>query len=414
MAIIQPIKALRPVRDKVAMVASRAVNTYSPRLLDAKLEQNPYAFLNVILPEHGKNAKTAPNSIDRFKLIKKKFDEFCKEGILIEEKKACIYIYRQITKGMSFTGLIAGHSIGDYKKGIIKVHEQTLKQRQEMFTDYLETCEFNAEPVLLTYEENKKVESIIAKYVKQRAEYEFTKADRITHFLWVIDKQQDIKAIQRAFASIDSIYIADGHHRCASSAGLLDRKLAKGDKVRANDKLNFCLSFFLPHAQLQILEYNRLVNEAESISNAQILKAIEKNYSIVVQDSKIAKPKVPGQVGMFMQGKWYLLTIKKELKRGKNAAEKLDASLLTKYILDPLFDIKDLTHDNRIAFAGGNRGPEYLQEKVNSGEAALAFYLHPVSFKELKDVSDEKLIMPPKSTYILPKLRSGLIIQSLK
>jgi uncharacterized protein (DUF1015 family) len=411
---IQPIKSIRPVRDKVAMVASRAVNTYSPRLLDAKLESNPYAFLNVILPEHGKNANTKPNSIQRFKLVKKKFDQFCKEGILITEKSPCIYVYRQIREGISYTGLIAGSSIQDYFDGKIKVHEQTLEKRQEIFTDYLETCEFNAEPILLTYKENKEIEKVIASYTKHRAEYEFTKADRITHFVWIINKAADIKRIKDAFKKVDALYIADGHHRIASSADLLVRKKLKNKNISPGDSSNFCLSYFLPDSQLRILEFNRLVKNIGNLSFEQILESIAKNYTIKLVGKKVAKPKKSGQMGMYMNNNWYLLTANADIRKNKDAADKLDSSLLTNYILNPVFGIEDLTTDSRIDFAGGNRGTKYLEDKVNSGEAVIAFYLFPVSFNELKEVSDKNLIMPPKSTYILPKMRSGLIIQPLK
>ncbi|HLP14100.1 MAG TPA: DUF1015 domain-containing protein [Flavobacteriales bacterium] len=412
MPIIQPIKAIRPVRDKVALVASRAVNTYIPRLLNAKLEENPFTFLQVILPEHGKKAQTKPNTVERFKLVKKKFDQFCKEGILIQEKSPCIYIYRQIRKGRSYTGLIAGAAVSDYNNGIIKVHEQTLKKRQEIFTDYLETCEFNAEPVLLSYKENKTVESVIAAYTKHRAEYEFTTADRISHYVWIIDKPADIKKVQKAFSEMEALYIADGHHRSASSAGLLERKKAK-KKVKGDELFNYCLSFFLSDSQLRILEFNRLVKDTGKLTYPQILHALGKNYTVKEVGKKVAKPTKAGQMGMYMDGKWYLLTINPELRKNKNAAQKLDASLLTTYILDPIFHIKDLTKDSRIDFAGGNMGPEHLERKVNKGEAVIAFYLYPVSFNELKEVSDKNLIMPPKSTYILPKMRSGLIVQPL-
>jgi uncharacterized protein (DUF1015 family) len=414
MPIIQPIKSIRPVRDKVAMVASRAVNTYSPRLLDAKLESNPYAFLNVILPEHGKNANTKPNSIERFKLVKKKFDQFCKDGVLIIEKSACIYVYRQIREGISYTGLIAGSSINDYFNGTIKVHEQTLEKRQEIFTNYLETCEFNAEPILLTYKENKEIEKIISSYTKHRAEYEFTKADRITHFVWIISKATDIKKVKNAFKKVDAFYIADGHHRIASSGDLLIRKKLKNKNINPSDTANFCLSYFIPDSQLRILEFNRLVKDIGNLSVDEVLKAISNSYTIKLIGKKVAKPRKAGQMGMYMDGKWYLLTANPEIRKNKNAADKLDSSLLTNYILNPIFGIEDLTTDSRIDFAGGNRGANYLVEKVNMDEAVIAFYLFPVSFNELKEVSDKNLIMPPKSTYILPKMRSGLIIQPLK
>lgn len=414
MPVIQPIKGIRPTRDKVQLVASRAVNTYVPRLLRAKMEENPYTFLHVVLPEYGKKSTTRPNTTERFKLVKKKFEEFRKKGILFQDDKPCIYIYRQIRKGHAYTGLIAGAAVNDYNEGKIKIHEQTLRKRQEMFTDYLDVCEFNAEPVLLSYKENKDVEKIISTYTAQRAEYEFTTADTISHYLWVMDKPKDIEQVQKAFAKIDAVYIADGHHRSASSAGLAERKKTKNKKTTGHEMFNYCLSYFIPDTQLKILEFNRLVKDMGKLTDDEVIKQIEKNFSVKACNDKIATPKKSGQMGMYMGGNWYLLTAKDNLRKNTNAAEGLDASLLTAYILNPVFGIKDLTNDQRIDFAGGNLGPVYLQKKVDKGEAKIAFYLYPVSFEELKAVADQQLIMPPKSTYILPKMRSGLIIQSLQ
>jgi uncharacterized protein (DUF1015 family) len=412
--VIQPIKGIRPTRDKVQLVASRAVNTYVNRLLRAKMEENPYTFLHIILPEFGKKATTKPNTIGRFKLVRKKFEEFRKKGILVQDEKESIYIYRQVRKGHAFTGLIAGAAVDDYNNGKIKIHEQTLRKRQEVFTDYLDTCEFNAEPVLLSYKENAEVEKIIASYTSTRAEYEFTTSDTITHYLWIIDKTKDIAAIQKAFNQMDAVYIADGHHRSASSAGLYARRKSRLKKVTGKEMFNFCLSYFIPDTQMKILEFNRLVRDTGKLTVEEILKRIEKHFTIKPTSERIAQPAKAGQMGMYIAGKWYLLTANPTLKKGKNAAEQLDASILTAYILDPVFGIKDLTSDQRIEFAGGNLGAQFLQKKVDRGEARIAFYLYPVSFKELKAVADQHLIMPPKSTYILPKMRSGLIIQSLK
>lgn len=413
MATIQPIKGIRPVRDKVHLVASRAVNTYTTRLLNAKLEENPYSFLHVILPEFGKKATTKPNTVERFKLVKKKFEEFDKKGIFVTEKKPVFYIYRQEKGKFSYTGIIAGSSVNDYVNGKIKIHEQTLRKRQEIFTDYLETCEFNAEPVLLSYETLPVVEKLIARYTKARAEYEFTTTDTIKHSLWIIDVKKDIDAVQKAFSKLEAVYIADGHHRSASSAGLAERKKKKMKKTTGKEMFNFCLSFFISSQQLRILEFNRLIKDTGKLTLDEIIKGIEKNYTVKPLGEH-AKPKKSGEMCMYAEGRWYQLIANDSIRKNVSPSEKLDASLLTKYILDPVFGIKDLTHDHRIEFAGGNLGASYLEKKVNKGEAKIAFYLYPVSFKELKAVADNNLIMPPKSTYILPKMRSGLIIQSLK
>lgn len=412
MSVIQPFKGIRPTRDKVALVASRAVNTYKQRLLNAKLEENPYTFLHVILPEHGQKATTKPNSRERFKLVKKVFQQFVKKGILQQEKSDALYLYRQIKGENVYMGLIGGASVEEYDNGKVKIHEQTLTKRVEVFTEYLDVCGFNAEPVLLAYDNIKSVDQICAKIAATRPEYEFTTSDTVTHHLWVISDKKELKVITEAFAKLPAVYIADGHHRSSSSSLLAKRRNKKGK----NDKKamhNFCMSLFMPASQMRIYEFNRLVKNTGGMSTKQIVDKLSDGFDVTLLSGKNKQPGSRHIIHMYTDGKWYKLAPKKGLFNKQHPVESLAPQIVTDHILTPVFGIKDLKTDPRIAFAGGHLGTDYLEEQVNKKNAAVAFALYPVSFEELKRVADEHCIMPPKSTWVEPKLRSGLVIQDL-
>lgn len=410
MAIIQPFKGVRPGRDKAHLVVSRAVNTYKKNILNAKLEENPFTFLHIILPESGGKSTTKPNSKERFKLVKNRYEDFKKQNILIEDKKASLYIYLQIKDNHSYLGIIGASSVNDYDKGIIKVHEQTLTKREEIFTEYLHVCGFNAEPVLLTYPDSASINRIIKKYTKQRAEYEFTTADRTSHFLWPVNNSSDLKIIVNGFAKMDAIYIADGHHR-SSSSSLLAKRINKNSFKKGMH--NYCLAFFIAQSHLKIYDYNRLVKDLSGRTVAEFLKDLSGNFDISLLDFKKAKPRAKNTFAFYSEGKWYQLKLKKGIIKSKDPLTNLDAEILNKFILEPVLGIKDLKTDERILFLGGDKGIEGLQKMVDDGKAKAAFALFPVSVNELMNIADNKQIMPPKSTYIEPKLRSGLVIQQL-
>ncbi|MFI5203611.1 MAG: DUF1015 domain-containing protein [Flavobacteriales bacterium] len=413
MAVIKPFKGIRPTRDKAHLVASRAVNTYKPRLLNAKLEENPYTFLHVILPEHGQKATTKPNTTERFKLVKKQFQHFVKQGILIEDKKPCLYLYRQVKGSNVYMGIIGGSGVEDYNKGVICIHEQTLTKREEVFRNYLDVCGFNAEPVLLAYENISAIDKLCKKISSTRPEFEFTTSDKITHCLWVIDKKTELEIIQSNFKKLPAVYIADGHHRSSSSALLAAERKKKNKKHTGTEMYNFCMSLFMPVDQMRIYEFNRLVKSVNGMSDADIISKLKERFSVTALTSN-KKPAARHIIHMFLSGKWYKLEPNKGLFNPKHPVESLDAQIVTDHILGPVFGITDLKTDPRVGFAGGHLGASYLENQINNKKSAVAFALYPVSFKELKAVADNKLIMPPKSTWVEPKLRSGLVIQNLE
>lgn len=410
MATIKPFKGIRPGRDKAHLVVSRAVNTYKKNILNAKLEENPYTFLHVILPEFGKKPTTKPNSIDRFKLVRKKYEEFIKKSILKKDQKESIYLYKQIKDGVEYLGLIAGASVDDYDNGKIKIHEQTLTKRVAVFTDYLDVCSFNAEPVLLTYDDDTKVNSILNRYAKLRAEYEFTTADEVSHFLWVIDDKKDLDTIVKSFDKKEAIYIADGHHR-SSSSSLLAHKINK--QKRKSGMHNYFLALFIAKSHLKIYEFNRLVKDLNGLSVKSFLEKVKPTFDITTVTSTQKKVAKKHDFGFYSEGKWYLLRLKKSVLKSKDPLANLDAQILSDLILAPILGIKDLRTDQRISFSGGKTNFTQIEKQVDSGKFKAAFVLFPVKPEELMNIADHHQIMPPKSTYIEPKLRSGLVIQPL-
>ena len=400
MVKVRPFKAIRPTKDKAHLFATRSYLTYSKEILKEKLEHNPYTFLHIINPEYKK--KDRKKGFEKFKLVKQKFEEFEKSGILKKEEKKIFYLYRQRSRSYVFEGIIAACSVDDYINGIIKVHEHTITKREQMFTNYLNTTCFNADPVLLSYKGENRINDVIKSVSRTRAEYNFTTTNKVQHQLWLIDTQEDINLICKSFENIEKIYIADGHHRTASSALLAKKRNAKKD---ANS--NYFMSFLIAENQLNIINFNRLLKNINDLSVTEFIEQIKNTYTVV--ESSFTEGKEKDEIGMYLDGKYYLLKAKKGSYRN-DCVNRLDPAILFNNILSPILGIKDEKTDKNISFVAGNTPMEKIKESVDSGKFAVAFILKPIPIKTLKEVADKGKIMPPKSTYIEPKLRSGLTI----
>jgi len=407
MTKISPFKALRPVRDKVHLVATRPYYSYKKNVLNAKLEDNPYTFLRIINPEFDKSVKkTKPNSDERFLLVKEKYSEFLNEGILFQDEQPHIYLYRQTKDGHHFTGVVAGASVEEYEKDQIKKHEATLTSREAMFTNYLDIVGYNAEPVLLSHPPSEDIEECLNEFTEERPEYEFTTTDRITHELWVLNKEQGTR-LQTLFLKLDATYIADGHHRSASSAGL--KKLRKQSGKPLFENANHFLAFFIDERKLKILEFNRLVQGLNGLSEVDFLGKLA-SIMHVTPCTALTKPSVEHEFTMCLHGKWYLLKCHNEIIDQSHPVNSLDAEILTSYILSPILGINDLKTDERIEFISGAEPLSSLEEKIIKGKYSVGFILFPATMDQVKRVADNNMIMPPKSTWVEPKLRSGLTI----
>lgn len=409
MAKIIPFKALRPIRNKVHLIATRPYYSYKKNVLKAKLEDNPYTFLRIINPEFNTIVKTKPNSKERFKLVAEKYKEFINEGHLIKDKEAHIYVYRQTKNGHAFTGIVAGASIDEYEADLIKKHEATLTSREEMFVNYLDVVGYNAEPVLLSHPHDVNIDKLLSEYTATRPEYEFATTDKILHELWVLDQNQS-KEIVDAFEKLGALYIADGHHRSASSVGLHQRRRLRGEKHYPNE--DYFLSFLIDEEKLQILEYNRLVKTIGSLTENEFLAKLNASFE-VKPIPKAQKPKEEHHFTMCLKGKWYELIAKKHIINENHPVACIDAEILTQAVLDPILNIKDLKTDERIEFASGAENILTIEDKVLKGKFDIAFILFPATMEQVKHVADQQMIMPPKSTWVEPKMRSGLTIYEI-
>jgi uncharacterized protein (DUF1015 family) len=417
MVKIKPFKAIRPAKDKVHLVASRSYVSYSPKSLENKLNTNPYSFIHIINPEFGQKEKSKPNSTERFLKTKKKFQSFLENKVFIAENTPAIYLYRQSKEnGLSFTGIICAVSIDDYLEGKIKIHEQTLTKREQIFKDYLKVCDFNAEPVLLTYPDNSALTKTIAEITEAtNPEYDFTTTDTIRHTLWNVTEQDKIEYITNCFSGISSVYIADGHHRSASSSLLGQERRLEKNNYKGNEAFNYFLVYLLPESQVKISSYNRLVKDANNISTELLLQKIAENFSVEKINAQLCEPKEKHSFSMYIDGNWYLLGLKDaNAMTNNNPVTQLDSYILSEKILSPILGIKDLKNDKRIYFIDGVAGAMELKRNIDTGKAAIAFGLFPSDIKEVKQIADSGMSMPPKSTWIEPKLRSGLIIYSIE
>lgn len=413
MATIIPFKGIRPAKDKVHLVASRSVDSYSKADLNDKLRGNPFTFLHVINPDFNDGKSTKPGSDERLRKVKAQYISFLEQDIFVSDEKPCYYIYQQQKEGNVYTGIIGCSSIDDYFNGVIKIHEQTLTEREEKLKHYLEVCDFNAEPVLFSYPNDAVLDELIFKFVLSEPTYDFTTTDRVRHKLWVVNDTAHVKQIQERFSKVSAVYIADGHHRSASSALLGKSRREANPSYTGNESYNFYLGVFFSETQLKIFDFNRVVKDLNGLSSSDFVNKLTEKFIVTEKGAKLYKPIKKHNFGMYLDGTWYSLDAKAEIVNNEEPVGSLDASLLTEHILSPVLNIHDLKTDKRIAFVSGIKGMTELKGQVDSGRFRVAFALYPVEMSQLKHIADTNNIMPPKTTWVEPKMRSGLVIYSL-
>jgi len=396
----KPFKAVLPSADKVHLVASRSYVSYSKEDLVEKLQGNPYTFLHVIHPDVDGDYRG--RRIAYFEEVRKNYEKFLSEEIFSKKERASFFIYRQETPEYSFQGLLGAVSVEDYEQGKIKIHEHTISQREGRFTDYLDTTGINAEPVLLMSKEET-CSNLMERVCSENPLYCFTTTDRVKHTVWQISNAEDIEEVEAEMSRVSELYIADGHHRSASSVALKQRKLEEGN---IDEVYQYFMALVLSQAQLKILGFHRLVKCVVEFDLNVFLSDLNKIgtlHEVNEQELQLAE----GKIGVYAAGKWYAFQFEKE----KNV---IDAEWLSNNILHPIFGIEDERTDKRIAHADGLVPTSEIAKMVDEGKADFAFLLHPISTETLMRISDEGLTMPPKSTYILPKLRSGLVIYPMR
>jgi len=409
MSKILPFKAVRPTRDKVSLVASRSYQSYTVEQREARLRDNPFSFLHIVNP--GYKYDKVISGEERYQLVKNRYLEFKEDNIFIQDKKPCFYIYKIINREKQvFNGIIAAASIEDYKNNVIKKHEDTISSKEKTFKNYLKTVGFNAEPVLLTYPKNDTIQTIIAQTQKERAEFEFTTTYRDTHFLWLIDDENSIETIQKEFEAIDTLYIADGHHRSASSQLLCDELTAENKSHSGNENYNYFMSFLIAENDLKLHEFNRLVKDLNGLTKEEFLIKLDQVFRIENRGELPYKPSKPHHFSMYLDKEFYSLYLRKNNFKFETALDELDAQILYKTVLKPILNISDLRNNDRIDYLSGKKDIVYLKSKVDSGDFKVGFGMLPATITQMKQIADENLKMPPKSTYIEPKLRSGVAI----
>ncbi|MGV6828484.1 MAG: DUF1015 domain-containing protein [Flavobacteriales bacterium] len=409
MAKIIPFKAVRPTRDKVNLIACRSYETYTKAEREARMEVNPFSFLHILDP--GFKYHQEISGIRRYTLVKNRFQEFKEDNIFLQEEKPSLYFYKIINRdGHEFNGVIAGASTWDYRNNIIKKHESTIARREEIFEQYLKTVGFNAESVLITHPDNEELKSIISSIMKDRAEYEFTTTYRDTHYIWNVDDAHIIKKVTAIFKSMNALYIADGHHRCASSCLLAKNAKESNPNHTGNEPYNFFMTYLIPESDLKIYEFNRLVKDLNGLSKEEFLLQLDSVFRIEARGQEYYKPSKKHHFSMYLDGEFYSLYLRKAKYQIQDALEALDVHILYDTVLKPILGIEDVRVDQRLHYSHGKNDLAYVKTLVDSGEFSVGFGLLPITIQELKNVANENLVMPPKSTFIEPKLRSGIVI----
>ncbi|WP_310994356.1 DUF1015 domain-containing protein [Aequorivita marina] len=409
MAKIIPFTAVRPTRDKANLLAARSYESYTAAQVESRLRDNPFSFLHIVNPGYRFNKDISGE--ERYGLVKNRYQEFKEDGIFMQDPKPSFYIYKIVNRdGLEFNGIVGAASVQDYKDDVIKKHEDTLEFRVSMLKKYIKTVGFNAEAVLLTYPDNPKLKSVIAKVMQNRPEYEFTTTYRDTHYLWNVDDEALLTEIQDVFKTIPALYIADGHHRSASSYLLAEDLKNQDPEYNGTEAYNYFMSYLIPESDLKIYEFNRLIKDLNGLEKEEFLIRLDEYYRIENRGTDYYKPSKVNHFSMYLDGEFYSLHLRKSKYKITNALDALDTHILYVTILKPLLGIEDLRNDQRIEYSHGKKDLAYVKTVVDSGAFAVGFGLLPVTTEEMRHIADQGLKMPPKSTYIEPKLRSGVTV----
>ena len=415
MATIKPFKGLRPPQSLVEKVASRPYDVLNSDEARREAEGNNMSLYHIIRPEIDFPIGTDEHDERVYQKAAENFQLWQDRGWLVQDEEEHYYIYAQTMNGKTQYGLVVGAYVPDYLNGVIKKHELTRRDKEEDRMKHVRVCNANIEPVFFAYPDNDALNAIIARYTAQKPVYDFiAPGDGFGHTFWVIDDKQDIAAITQEFAKMPALYIADGHHRSAAAALVGAEKAKQNPQHRGDEEYNYFMAVCFPAGQLTIIDYNRVVRDLNGMTPAQLLNALKKHFD--VEDKGTAEPYRPTclhNFSLYVDGHWYSLTAHPDTYDDNDPIGVLDVTISSRYILDELLGIRDLRSDKRIDFVGGIRGLGELKQRVDSGEMAMALALYPVSMKQLMDIADTGNIMPPKTTWFEPKLRSGLVIHKL-
>ena len=414
MAVIKPFKGIRPPKALVEEVASRPYDVLNSAEARAEAGDNEKSLYHIIKPEINFPEGTDEHDPCVYESAAEHFQMFQDKGWLVQDEKENYYVYAQTMNGKTQYGLVVGAYVPDYMNGVIKKHELTRRDKEEDRMKHVRVNNANIEPVFFAYPDNAELDAIVAKYTASEPEYDFiAPGDGFGHTVWIIDQQEDIDAITKAFAAMPALYIADGHHRSAAAALVGAEKAQQNPNHKGDEEYNYFMAVCFPANQLTIIDYNRVVKDLNGLTPEEFLAAVGKNFIVEEKGTEIYKPNALHNFSLYLDGKWYSLTAKEGTYDDNDPIGVLDVTISSNLILDEILGIKDLRSDKRIDFVGGIRGLGELKKRVDSGEMKVALALYPVSMKQLMDIADTGNIMPPKTTWFEPKLRSGLIIHKL-
>ena len=412
MVRIKPFAAIRPPKEIVEEVAARPYDVLNSS--EAKAEASEKSLLHITRPEIDFEPMADEHSSEAYGKAVENFRLWQEKGWLVQDGKPCYYIYAQTMNGKTQYGLVLCAHTDDYSEGRIKKHELTRKDKEDDRMIHVKIQNANIEPVFFSYPDNAEIDSIVAKVTAGVPEYDFTAEDGFGHRFWVIDDEPTIARITDIFKDIPAFYVADGHHRTAAAARVGAEKRAENPGHTGNEEYNFFMAVAFPESQLTIIDYNRVVKDLNGLTPAEFLKALSEDFTIEEKGPEAYRPEHLHNFSMYLDGKWYSLEARAGRYDDADPIGVLDVTILSNLVLDKILGIRDLRTDKRIDFVGGIRGLGELSRRVDSGEMAVAFALYPVSMKQLTDIADSGNIMPPKTTWFEPKLRSGLAIHKLE
>jgi uncharacterized protein (DUF1015 family) len=409
MATLRPFKGYRPLAQHAAAVASKPYDVLNSDEARLEAQDKPLTFLHVGKPEIDLPLDVHLYDERVYLKGKENLERLIRDGILKEDPVPCLYVYAQTMSGHTQYGIVGCASVQEYLNDTIRKHELTRKDKEDDRTKHVKVTNAHSGPIFLTYHAQPAIDAAVRRVCANSPAYDFVTEDGIRHQLWVIADTATIAAITGAIGMVSHLYVADGHHRSAAAARVGKELADNNPHHRGDEEYNFFLAVLFPHNQLRILDYNRVVKDLNGKSAGQVLTEIGKNFDVIPAPGRY-KPAQKGEYGMYLQGAWYILRAKVPLLSVADPVERLDVSILQKHLLTPVLGIDDPRTSKRVDFVGGIRGLEELERRVNSGEMAVAFALHPTSIEELLAIADAGKIMPPKSTWFEPKLRDGVVV----
>ena len=413
MAKIKPFRGIRPPRELVEEVASRPYDVLNSEEARAEAAGNEKSLYHIIKPEINFAPGTDEHDPKVYDKAVEQFNLFQEKGWLVQDDTEKYYVYAQTMNGRTQYGLVVCANVEDYLNGVIKKHELTRRDKEEDRMKHVRINNANIEPVFFAYPDNAELDAIVAETVKGKPEYDFTAPDGFGHHFWLINDDNTIKRITELFAAIPYLYIADGHHRTAAAALVGAEKARQNPHHRGDEEYNYFLAVCFPASQLHIIDYNRVVKDLNGLSEEEFLSKLTENFIVEKKGKEIYHPCALHNFSLYLDGEWYSLTAREGTYNDSDPIGVLDVTISSDLILRDILGIKDLRSDKRIDFIGGIRGLEELKRRVDNGEMKVARALNPVSMKQLMDIADSGNIMPPKTTWFEPKLRSGLVIHKL-